>query len=184
MTELEQQLWQFYVDSLGESPSFALVKSLDKRRKVFRNVGWLYALRNPVFKLPLLKLGMTKQTPYERSAKISSATAIPAPFELVYYVHVSNRWHAEAFVHSRLDKDRYRPNREFFNVTIAQAIRTLDQAAQHFPITMGNHQSFSVLPQDYGHVNIITCSSCGTRVRKKHLPIQVIARCPTCSTAV
>ena len=74
---------------------FDVIRSLDKSRREYRRIGWVYMLKNSAFKKPLLKIGRTSRPPMERAHELGTATAIPEDFELVYFVHVSNRSDAE-----------------------------------------------------------------------------------------
>jgi len=65
---------------------FDVIRSLDKRRREYRHVGWLYIMRSPAFREPLLKIGKSRRPPPQ----------------VIYSVHVSDHHEAEARVHSWL----------------------------------------------------------------------------------
>ena len=46
---------------------FILISGLDRRRREYRRVGWVYIMRNPAFRDGLLKIGMTTRLPGERA---------------------------------------------------------------------------------------------------------------------
>ena len=46
------------------------IQALDKRRREYRGVGWVYILRNPALKDALLKIGMTRRWPGERLMRV------------------------------------------------------------------------------------------------------------------
>ena len=68
---------------------FDVIRSLDKRRREYRRIGWVYMLKNNAFKKPLLKIGRTARPPMERAHELGTATGVPEGFELVYFVHVA-----------------------------------------------------------------------------------------------
>jgi hypothetical protein len=85
---------------------YDVIRSLDKRRREHRNVGWVYVLRNPSFREPLLKIGKSSRAPTLRALELGQATAVPEGFQVVYFVHVSDRHAAESWVHQKLAHHR------------------------------------------------------------------------------
>ena len=160
---------------------FDVIKSLDKRRREYKRVGWVYVLRNSAFKKSLLKIGRTARNPVERAHELGTATAIPEDFELVYFVHVSNRNDAEAAVHHRLDQYRKTQRKEFFEVSLTLAIGALDRVAEEYPIIVGRGARSWILPQYFQSTNI-KCPSCGKTNRVRQLGIAVYVRCRNCKT--
>ena len=71
--------------------SIAWLNSFDKRRREYKRLGWVYVARNPCFADPVFKVGQTKVSPVSRVDKLSGSTSVYRPFELVYFVHVSDR---------------------------------------------------------------------------------------------
>ena len=47
-------------ESLRPDP-FLVIRSLDKRKREYKYVGWIYILRNRAFKDPLLKIGQSRR---------------------------------------------------------------------------------------------------------------------------
>ena len=160
---------------------FDVIKSLDKRRREYRRIGWVYVLKNRAFKEPLLKIGRTARSPMERTHELGTATAVPEGFELVYFVHVANRNDAEKYVHDALATYRKSPKKEFFEVPLTRAIEALDRAAESFPIVVGRGSSARVLPQYFQSSNV-RCPSCGKTNRVRQLGISVYLKCRVCKT--
>lgn len=155
------------------------IKSLDKRRREYKHVGWVYAARNPALKGSLIKVGKTSRYPTLRMQELSS-TSLPQDFQLVYYVHVSNYHQAEAYAHQLLDAFLIADNREFFDIRINQAVTALNETAEAFPILMGSTRNRWVLQQDFGQQVVITCPACGKGNRIQPLPLTVRMRCWHC----
>ncbi len=85
--------------------------------------GYVYLLANP--SMPgVVKVGRTTKEPSERVSELSSATGVPTPFDLIYYVATSDCFDAEKRTHEWLTERGYRvsSNREFFNAPIPDVI--------------------------------------------------------------
>ena len=75
--------------------------------------GFVYCVGSPV--MPnIYKVGMTMSAPRERCDQLSSGTAIPAPFEIMFYIETCGPRGVEAAIHKALDAFRVSDNREFF----------------------------------------------------------------------
>ena len=136
---------------LARSPllrSIAALDGFDKRRREYKRVGWLYAARNSCFADPVFKVGQTKVSPVVRVDRLSGSTSVYRPFQLVYWVHVSNRDLAEGFAHEILRESRVNPSKEFFNASVVEVARALDQAAAHYAIPLGRTPRAGFLPPD------------------------------------
>ncbi len=85
--------------------------------------GFVYILRNAA--MPgLLKIGFSVKVPTERAAELFT-TGVPEPFELIYYCLVENAGKLESQLHQSLSGHRYRGDREFFNVELQFAVRSI-----------------------------------------------------------
>src|SRR3989441_9859673 len=98
---------------------FDIISSLDKRRREYRHVGWIYILRNRAFRDPLLKIGQSSRPPMLRAVELGAATAVPQDFEIIYFVHVADRHRAEQYVHSALASYRASPGKEVFSAPLS-----------------------------------------------------------------
>jgi hypothetical protein len=159
--------------------SFDIIRSLDKRLREYRHVGWVYIMRNPAFRELLLKIGQSSRPPMLRALDLSSATAVPQDFEIIYFVHVADRHQAEQYVHAELGSYRASPGKEFFSAPLVEAIEALDRAAASLPITVGRGKYAHILEQYFGAVTA-TCTGCGTKNRVRELAITVAAKCRSC----
>lgn len=72
-----------------------------------------------------------------RAHELGTATAVPEGFQLVHFVHVSNRNEAEKQVHAMLHPYRKTSSKEFFSAPVAQAVEVLDRVAEEYPIVVG-----------------------------------------------
>lgn len=163
------------------SASRLVINDLDKRKKANRRVGWLYILRNPVFPKNLLKIGKTSRYPTERAEELGRRTGLPESFQLLHYIHVSDHHLAEQYAHQLLANQRYRPDREFFEVSLQQAVQVFDQVAEAFPLIVGSGRSRQVMPQDYGQKERVTCRQCGSASHIRKLPVTLRHRCASCN---
>ncbi|KPP98455.1 MAG: T5orf172 domain-containing protein [Bacteroidetes bacterium HLUCCA01] len=165
--------------------SLRVITSLDKRRKVYKKVGWLYVLRNRALSGSYLKVGMTSKFPYHRLAELSKSTSIPTDFELVYYVHVGHINHAEQYAHSVLADYRVSKRKEFFDTTIAKAVHAVDTASRIFPLLIyDKNGSILSQPEQDLKPKVLRCTSCSTVNRVRNLLISVRVKCANCAEVI
>ena len=127
--------------------------------------GFLYILSNP--SMPdLLKIGMTEGDVSERIAQLSSGTGVAEPFVLEASITSTDPLGDERLVHERLAPYR-KPKREFFELSVPDAVATLQQALSRVPTYV---RSDSLLqkkqvsePNDPEFT--FTCIFCGTVTR-------------------
>ena len=86
--------------------------------------GTVYVLTNPAMP-DLVKIGMTTNIE-TRLGHLYKATGVPAPFECVLAVRVSNAAAVEKALHTAFDDKRVNPNREFFEIAPEQATAILE----------------------------------------------------------
>ena len=65
----------------------------------------------------IIKVGQTQRHPFLRAAELSKASGVPVPFEVLFYVEVSDRFQAEQIIHSALEQYRILPDKEFFKIS-------------------------------------------------------------------
>lgn len=87
--------------------------------------GFIYVLSNP--SLSSVKIGKTKADPTQRTKELTKSTSIPTAFELEYSAYVDDFSAKELEIHSALEAHRVNKNREFFDVTVEQAISTIEE---------------------------------------------------------
>jgi hypothetical protein len=85
--------------------------------------GHVYILVNSSFK-ELIKIGRTTKTPESRALELSS-TGTPGRFVVAYSVLVNNCIDVESEMHKIFSDKRHTNDREFFEVSSAEAINTL-----------------------------------------------------------
>jgi hypothetical protein len=87
-------------------------------------VGRVYVLSNPA--MPgLLKIGYTMNTVEGRVKELSIATGVPTEFCIEYQVECRDPAGLEAYAHTFFQSKRYNGNREFFSISINDAIDVL-----------------------------------------------------------
>lgn len=85
--------------------------------------GLIYVLLNPC--LPkMLKIGKTQRTAEERAKELSH-TGLPVEFVVAYEHKVSNCDLVEQLVHKKLKRKRVNKDREFFQMPLKEAIKTI-----------------------------------------------------------
>jgi hypothetical protein len=87
--------------------------------------GTIYILRNPAYRDSVIKIGKTKRGSDERAAELARVTGVPSPFEVLYQEDVVDVDLAEKLIHDRLKVARIRPNREFFQLPVRNAVRVV-----------------------------------------------------------
>jgi hypothetical protein len=91
-------------------------------------VGRVYVLSNPA--MPgLLKIGYTMNTVEGRVKELSLATGVPTTFCIEYQLECRDPAGLEAYAHTFFQSKRYNGNREFFSISINDAVEVLRQNA-------------------------------------------------------
>lgn len=84
-------------------------------------IGRVYILSNKA--MPgLLKIGYTMNTVEGRVKELSSATGVPSEFFIEYQVECRDAAGVEALVHESLHNSRHNNSREFFSISLADAV--------------------------------------------------------------
>jgi hypothetical protein len=86
---------------------------------------YVYFLANPSFNV--IKIGYTGRAIVQRIAELNSATSLPTEFELVGYIVSTDALKLEKNIHSHLVKWRPNPKREFFNISLNDAIKEIEK---------------------------------------------------------
>ena len=168
-------------ESLRRDP-FLVIRSLDKRKREYKYVGWIYILRNRAFKDPLLKIGQSRRPPMVRAEELGTETGVPEGFDLLYFVHVSDRNQAETFVHNQLHQHRKSASKEFFHAPLTVAVEALSRAAEQFPVLIGRRNP-QVLPQFFDTFTV-RCTHCGTANRVRQMAVAILVRCRKCQASL
>ena len=161
--------------------SIMWLNAFDKRYREYKRLGWVYVARNRCFADPVFKVGQTKVSPVLRVDGLSSSTSVYHPFELVYFVHVSDRGEAEAHVHQALRASRINPAKEFFGAPLMTVVRALDEAANRWRIPLGRTPRSGFLGPALAQ-RVVACQQCGGKTKVPRLLISIQVNCGHCST--
>lgn len=117
------------------------------------NPGYVYVMINQ-YMPGIVKIGKTTDAPEKRAKDLSSATGVPTPFLLAYYIKVDDCDRFEKQIHQILEKKRVNENREFFQISSTEAINTIIYSANsesNLSITqnMISNSSISPICQEY-----------------------------------
>ena len=86
--------------------------------------GSVYVLANS--SMPgLVKVGKTTRDPQERAAELSRHSGVPQPFRVVFSLLVADCDESERVVHNSLASRRANDDREFFLISIDDAVHTI-----------------------------------------------------------
>ena len=160
--------------------SYAAIASFDKRRREYRRVGWIYACRNRSFVDSVYKIGKSARPPTLRVSELSASTSVYQDFQLVYFVHVSDRDLAEAQTHSALEDHRVNRGKEFFQAPLPVIVKAMDAAASAFPVQLGKTPRAGFLSQPL-QPRLVTCPRCGSENRVPNLLTEIRVRCGSCT---
>jgi hypothetical protein len=84
----------------------------------------IYVLSNPTYP-GLVKIGYTRKEIGIRIKDLSKSTGVPTPFKLEYTFRCSNGMVLESEIHRHLKEFRPNNQREFFDITLEQAIEAV-----------------------------------------------------------
>lgn len=162
-----------------ELRSIMILDSLDKRRREYKRLGWIYAARNRSFVDPVYKIGRTRTSPSDRIKQLSASTSVYRAFELVYFVHVSDRDAAEGYAHLSLKDSRVNHGKEFFKAPVKTVVQVLDEAAQRWPIQLGRTLRSGFVEPALGK-RVVTCPRCESKFRLPQLLVNISVTCNAC----
>ena len=92
-------------------------------------VGRVYVLSNKA--MPgLLKIGYTMNTVEGRVKELSSATGVPSEFCIEYQIECRDAAGVEALVHESFKTSRHNNSREFFSISLADAVNEIRKHAR------------------------------------------------------
>ena len=86
--------------------------------------GFVYVLTNTGMP-SLIKVGFSTRAPEERASELST-TGVPFPFKVAFSAEVDDPSQVEAEVHAQLSEHRASENREFFRLSVEQAIAVIE----------------------------------------------------------
>ena len=101
--------------------------------------GYIYILINPSID-GMVKIGKTTRDPDSRAKELSQATGVATPFYVAFSIEVADCHSAEDYVHEVLEWNGFKraPNREFFQMTLRDAIEVLMAADRALKEHHGN----------------------------------------------
>ncbi len=143
--------------------------------------GFIYILINPA--MPgLLKIGKTSGSPENRAAKLSAVTGLPTPFVVACDWITSDCDAAELEVHARLETSRYGKDREFFRLSLKEAIKIVSKICERFDPRLVNGPSTLMRrrPEDGSFSATFSCEECRQKysVTIRYPEKEVV--CPSC----
>ena len=97
--------------------------------------GYVYIFLNPALK-GQVKIGRTMNSPEDRAAELSG-TGLPHEFVVAYAERVSDCESVERLLHEKFAAVRVNPSREFFRVTVHDAVRAAIDLATPYRIAEG-----------------------------------------------
>lgn len=127
--------------------------------------GFVYILSNEG--MPgLLKIGFSIKVPTERAAELNT-TGVPSPFEVEYYCLIEKPALLEAAVHRQLKEARHANDREFFRLSLSEAIRAVEENCLNSEHTWYKASANRPRPSS------VSCEKCGAHY-------VAAAYCPKC----
>lgn len=93
---------------------------------------YLYIFSNP--SMPgLVKIGKTTTSPHQRMSELHT-TGVPTPFVIEFVAEVDNCHRAEHLAHIKLRQYRVSGNREFFNISVEDALSQIIPEIGYFQL--------------------------------------------------
>lgn len=92
----------------------------------------IYIMSNP--SIPgLLKIGYTGKPVEDRCKELSKATGVPVPFKVEYILRLHGRGlECEGEIHKFLEHKRNSSRREFFDITLSEAIDAVNKIGEKY----------------------------------------------------
>jgi hypothetical protein len=109
--------------------------------------GYIYVLINPSMK-GMVKIGKTNRNPEDRAKELSAGTNIPFQFQVGYDILVSDIDLAEKKVHKKLEKFRVANNREFFEISLREAVDVINKVVKDEKINLNIGENWDYTFQD------------------------------------
>lgn len=105
--------------------------------KAMTGAQYIYILTNET--MPgLCKIGFTMHKPSERVRQINAATGVAQDFDVMYQFPCFNAHSLEKEIHIYLEHNGFRVNKrkEFFNITVQQAISVVERLGDPYKMTV------------------------------------------------
>lgn len=109
--------------------------------------GFVYAMTSGSLQdSGLIKIGRCTCPPLERAKQLTSSTAAPSPFVVLYSKKVSDCVAAEALLHERFADRRINDKREFFQVSLEEVAFSMDRVARLYSYLSPDGPAMMPLP--------------------------------------
>lgn len=112
--------------------------------------GWVYIARCESMKEGVLKIGATTNDPNLRAKQLTASTSSPTQFTILYSRQTPNCTETERAMHQALADKRLNQKREFFNVSLYEASRTLDSLCGPLDFADMTYADFYATLEDRG----------------------------------
>jgi hypothetical protein len=113
-----------------------------------RKEGIVYILSNPYFKEGIYKIGMTTRSAEKRAWEIYvQATGVPGQFKIEHKEFTFDCAGAEKKIHRRLRKKRINEYREFFDLDIDYAIKTMREEVEIINSRVSSKRKKSIIKE-------------------------------------
>jgi hypothetical protein len=126
-------------------------------------VGYMYVLTNSAFSPDLVKVGYTCGEPQIRARDSASVTGVPQDFTIEYFALSRDVEDVEKLIHPALDEHRINDSREFFRLSVSDAIEKVKSLLRE-PVSSYRRPGNGILcrrcgaTKDSGQAH---CSTCG-----------------------
>jgi len=87
-----------------------------------------------------VKIGYTKNSPADRARELSGETGVTEPYRVSYALLCHEALAVEQTTHRRLTQQRVNPNREFFTISVQQAVVVIESVAGARSLEVGKWQ--------------------------------------------
>ena len=105
--------------------------------------GFIYVMTNPAFP-ELIKIGKSQKDPTTDRVNELNQTGVPEPFKVEYYAFVGDENKFELFLHKKFLDERPNPQREFFSVSVSDAVFAIRNNANNFGGMKYEETNFSI----------------------------------------
>jgi len=112
-------------------------------------IGFIYIMSNPSHP-DLVKIGQTSKDPEERRRELYT-TGVPTDFVLEYWALSDDYVSLELEIHRSLDHLRFNQNKEFFNISVPEAINEIRERAGD---RLENEKVFYVSPVELERIPV------------------------------
>lgn len=142
--------------------------------------GYIYVLSNPSFQKGVVKIGFTTRNPEGRMHELHQGSGVPTPFKLEYAEYVDKCSLVEREIHIILAEFRVNPKREFFKVSVSDAIKIVREIGDKYRTTEEPQLTTSINEKLPAKFNLLlddkvttTTESCGNINKLAPIPVKI-----------